>query len=69
MFGANIKLDYKGFDFSMVLQGIGKINSRVAGLMITPLVDNWGKVPKILDGASWSKYNTDAHNLAAKYPR
>ena len=69
MYGANIKLDYKGFDFSMVLQGVGKINTRVAGLMITPLVENWGNVPKILDGASWSKYNTDEQNLAAKYPR
>jgi TonB-linked SusC/RagA family outer membrane protein len=69
MYGANIKLNYKGFDFSMVLQGVGKINTRVSGLMITPLVENWGNVPKILDGASWSKYNTDEQNLAAKYPR
>lgn len=69
MYGANIKLDYKNFDFSMVLQGVGKINTRLQGLMITPLVENWGNIPKILDGASWSKYNTDAQNLAAKYPR
>jgi TonB-linked SusC/RagA family outer membrane protein len=69
MYGANFKLEYKNFDFSMVLQGIGKINTRLQGLMITPLVGNWGNVPKILDGPSWSKYNTDAQNLAAKYPR
>lgn len=69
MYGANLKLDFKNFDFSMVLQGVGKINTRLQGLMITPLVANWGNVPKILDGPSWSKYNTDAQNLAAKYPR
>jgi hypothetical protein len=37
--------------------------------MVQPLMENWGSVPKILDGTSWSKYNTEAQNLAAKYPR
>ena len=69
MYGANIKLDYKNFDFSMVMQGIGKITTRLEGLMIQPLMENWGSVPKILDGTSWSKYNTEAQNMAAKYPR
>jgi TonB-linked SusC/RagA family outer membrane protein len=69
MYGANLKLDYKSFDFSMVVQGVGKINTRLEGLMVQPLMENWGAVPKILDGTSWSKYNTDAQNLAAKYPR
>ncbi len=69
MYGTNLKLDYKNFDFSMVLQGIGKVTTRLEGLMIQPLMENWGSVPKILDGTSWSKYNTDEQNLAAKYPR
>lgn len=69
MYGANLKLDYKNFDFSMVLQGVGKINTRLSALMVQPLVANWGSIPVILDGTSWSKYNTDAQNLAAKYPR
>jgi hypothetical protein len=69
MYGANIKLDYKNFDFSLVIQGIGKINTRLEGLMVQPLMENWGSVPKILDGASWSKYNSEEQNLVAKYPR
>lgn len=69
MFGTNLKLDFKNFDFSMVLQGVGKLNTRREGLMIQPLVENWGSVPAILDGTSWSTYNTAEQNLAAKYPR
>jgi len=69
IYGANLKLDYKNFDFSLVGQGIGQQNIRVEGTMIQPFLDNWGHVPKIIDGTSWSKYNTDEQNLAAKYPR
>ncbi len=69
LYGANIKFDYKNFDLGIALQGVGKVNVRKAGLMITPLAANWGNVPKILDGHSWSKYNSEAQNLAAEYPR
>jgi TonB-linked SusC/RagA family outer membrane protein len=69
LYGANLKLDYKNFDFSIVLQGVGYQNTRLGGIMITPLIANWGHMPKIIDGTSWSKYNTDEQNLAAKYPR
>jgi len=69
IYGSTIKLDYKNFDFSVVFQGVGKINTRLSSLMVEPLVANWGHVPAILDGTSWSKYNTDAQNLEAKYPR
>jgi len=69
LFGGNIQVDYKNFDFSVAFQGVGKVNSMLSGLMVTALPLDWGNVPKILDGTSWSKYNTDAQNLAAKYPR
>jgi len=69
LYGANLKLDYKNFDFSVVLQGVGQQNTRLNGIMVTPLIANWGHMPKIIDGTSWSKYNTDEQNLAAKYPR
>ncbi len=69
MFGSNIKMGYKNLDFSLVFQGVGKVNARLQGLMITPLSDNWGNMPAILDGNYWSKYNSEEENLNAKYPR
>jgi TonB-linked SusC/RagA family outer membrane protein len=69
LYGGNIRLNYKNFDFSLVIQGVGKVNDRLEGLMVQPLMENWGHIPKILDGTSWSKYNTEEQNLNAKYPR
>ncbi|TNF46644.1 MAG: TonB-dependent receptor, partial [Bacteroidetes bacterium] len=69
VYGGNLKLSFKNFDLSMVVQGVGKVQTRLGNLMVQPLYANWGNVPKILDGTSWSKYNTDEQNLAAKYPR
>ncbi len=69
LFGGNIRMNYKNFDLSVVVQGVGKVNERLEGLMIQPLMENWGHIPKILDGATWSKYNSDQENLNAKYPR
>lgn len=69
VYGGNVKLDYKNFDFSMVFQGVGQAKTRLGGLMMQPLFNNWGHIPALLDGTSWSKYNTDEQNLKAKYPR
>ncbi len=52
MYGGTIRLDYKGFDFSMVIQGVGKQNSRLSGPMVEP--SHWGGIPKVLDGNYWS---------------
>jgi TonB-linked SusC/RagA family outer membrane protein len=69
MYGGNIRLDYKGFDFAFVFQGIGQQNVRLQGLMVQPIMENWGHVPQILDGNYWSVYNTPEENLNVKYPR
>lgn len=69
LYGGNFRMDYKDFDLSVVVQGVGKINDRLEGLMVQPLMENWGHVPKILDGATWSRYNSNEQNLNAKYPR
>lgn len=69
MFGGNVTLGFKGFDFSMSFQGVGSQNSRISSKMIQPLQANWGHMPKILDGNYWSMYNTPEQNLEAKYPR
>ena len=69
MFGMNLGAQWKGFDFSMALQGVGKRNVRLTRDMVQPLRDNWANVPRIIDGYYWSHYNTPEQNLAAKYPR
>jgi TonB-linked SusC/RagA family outer membrane protein len=69
LYGGNIQLNYNNFDLGIVIQGIGKQNSRLSGLMVEPIVENWGSVPKILDGKFWSTYNTEEQNQAVPYPR
>ena len=69
MYGMNAKLYYKGFDLSIVLQGVGKRNARFETRMVRPLETQNTAVPEIIDGNYWSMYNTAEQNLAAKYPR
>ncbi|MCF6331709.1 MAG: TonB-dependent receptor [Draconibacterium sp.] len=69
LYGGNIRLDYKGFDFSMVIQGVGKVNDKLEGTMIRPLNQNWMNAQAIVDGNYWSHYSTPEQNLRAIYPR
>ncbi len=69
MYGFNATLNYKNWDFSFVVQGVGKQNSRLTADMIQPLRSNWGTFASILDGNSYSHYNTAEQNLGARYPR
>ncbi|GAA4807112.1 TonB-dependent receptor [Olivibacter ginsenosidimutans] len=69
MFGGNFNLGYKSWDLSFVIQGVAKQNSRLHPDIVQPLRENWGNFPAILDGNSWSKYQSDEQNLQAKYPR
>jgi len=69
LYGGNIRLNYKNFDFGVMVQGVGKQNTRLSGLMVQPIMENWGHIPKILDGEYWSVYNSEQENLGATYPR
>lgn len=69
LYGGNIRLDYKNFDFGIVIQGVGRQNVRLSGLMVQPIMENWGHVPQILDGDHWSVYNTMEENMNVRYPR
>lgn len=69
MYGGNIQLGYKDFDFSVSFQGVGKQNVRINTMMVQPLYENWGSFQELIDGKYWSTYNTAEQNLAAKYPR
>lgn len=68
-YGGALNLGYKGFDFSMAFQGVGRRNARLSTAMVQPLKDNWGNTPAIIDGNYWSEKNTDAQNAQAFYPR
>ncbi|WP_460636764.1 TonB-dependent receptor [Larkinella harenae] len=68
-YGANINLGYKNWDFGLVLQGVGKQNSRLGADIVQPLRENYGTFPTILDGNTWSAYNTPDQNLQVQYPR
>lgn len=69
MFGGNIALGYKGFDFSVAFQGVGSQKVRYSTVMVQPLRENYGNVPSILEGNYWSSKNTDEQNASVFFPR
>ncbi|TWI17187.1 SusC/RagA family TonB-linked outer membrane protein [Sphingobacterium siyangense] len=68
-YGGNIRLDYKGFDFALVFQGVGKKLTRRTSESIQPFLSAFGNVPIEMVGKFWSTNNTEEQNLAAFYPR
>ncbi len=69
IYGGNINANYKGIDFSLVFQGVGKQNVLMTDEMARPLRAQWYNVPEFIEGNYWSAYNTEEQNLKAKYPR
>lgn len=69
LYGGTINLDYKGFDFGLGFQGVGKQTSQLTSNMIQPYLSSWGTLPYEVDGNYWSNYQTPEKNLTAKYPR
>lgn len=69
LYGGNIRMDYKGFDFGIVFQGVGKKLSRLGNDLVQPFAEAFGNVSSELAGNFWSKNNTAEQNLAARYPR
>lgn len=68
MYGVNLSLGWKGVDFGMVLQGIGK-HTKSESSISTYNYTNWGVFPLHTVGKNWSVNNTDEQNLNVKYPR
>ena len=69
-FGATIDLFWKGIDFNLTLQGVGKRNGYLNDYMVQPLRGQVYNFPTYLaGGASWSYKNTVEHNKQVKYPR
>lgn len=69
MYGVNLSASWKGFDLSLMFQGVGKQNARIAREMVEGLNANWSGFPELLEGNYWSVNNTAEQNLEAKYPR
>lgn len=69
MYGGNIRLDWKGIDFSLTVQGIGKQLSQITTSMVQPFRAEFIEVPKLIVGKYWSTYHEPEQNLKAKYPR
>ena len=69
MYGINMSASYKGFDISLMFQGVGKQNSRIDRKMVEGLLNNWLGFPEIVDGNYWSVNNTAEENMHVAYPR
>ncbi len=68
-FGGRITMEYRGFDFLMAFQGVGKANAIMTAQMSQPIRADWYNVPQMIVGKYWSYYNTDKQNQEAVYPR
>jgi len=66
LYGGNISVEYRNFDFSMAIQGVGKQNVRLHPYMV---YNENNDVPRYFAGKYWSHYNTEEQNLKAIYPR
>jgi TonB-linked SusC/RagA family outer membrane protein len=68
-YGGSVNLDYKGFDFLLTFQGVGKKDAILTEQMAQPVRADWYNVPEIILGKYWSNYNSDEQNAKAQYPR
>lgn len=68
-YGGTFNFGWRGLDLSLAFQGIGKQTGYLDRAMVEPLRDNYGNIPAIIEGNYWSVFNTEAENLAARYPR
>lgn len=69
IFGGNISASYKGFDLSVVFQGVGEHTRRLEGFQVAPFAEDFGNVPTLIANDYWSLNNSEAENLNARYPR
>ena len=68
-YGGNLELAYKGFDFGVTIQGVGKQKAYLTEQHVRPLRQSWMSAPSILEGNYWSVYNSPAENENVRYPR
>lgn len=59
-FGINLGANYKNFDFSMFIQGVGKQNVVREGSLSSPWNTGWTNQNATFMGNTWTQDNTDA---------
>ena len=69
-YGGSIDLAWRGIDFNLTFQGVGKRNSYLTDEMVQPLRSQWYNFASYIGGGnSWSRKNTQEQNRHVKYPR
>ncbi|MDR2968339.1 MAG: TonB-dependent receptor [Tannerellaceae bacterium] len=68
-YGGSLWASYKGFDFNLAFQGIGKWMKMIHTTTVRPLEWGWAQVPEVLIGNHWSPYNTDEQNAKMRFPK
>jgi hypothetical protein len=68
LYGGNIAMGWKNFDFNLAFQGIGHQRVLFNTGWIRPR-EAWGAIPELVLGHYWSQYNTEEQNRKARYPR
>lgn len=68
LYGGNINLEYKGFDATLMFQGVGKQTSRLHVDMVYQTAA-WHTFPDFVDGNYYSEYNTPEKNRNVRFPR
>lgn len=64
VYGGNIGIDYKNFDFNTSFQGVAKQTRYYSSFMVRPFLASTGNVPIDVVGNTWTPDNPNA-----KYPR
>ncbi len=68
-FGGNVYLAWKGIDFSLSFQGVGRRDALLDDVMVQPIYSYWGNVQNFVAKSHWSPFNTINENKNAKFPR
>lgn len=68
-YGGTINMAYKGFDFGLTFQGVGKDQMNIGTSYIRPFRESFRSPTELYESGYWSVYNTPEQNLNAKYPR
>jgi hypothetical protein len=68
-YGGQVSVGWKGLDFSLTFQGVGKRKALLEAESVQPLRTGWYNVPSFVAQDHWSRSNTVKKNNSVKYPR